>query len=114
MMPATIDKPASPYRLAITIVSALIGGPLALIVWFWLSGSQRARYWQSNWIRAGIAVIVIGALPLLLTILAADLHLLADPNPNPVGFGVLFFFAVLLGSVVVIAGIVRTERSSDD
>ena len=63
-------------------------------------------------VSAGIGVIAIGALPLLLTILAADLHLLADPNPNPVGFGVLFFFSVLLGSALVIAGIVRTERDN--
>ena len=111
-MPFVTDTPPSPYRLPITIVSALIGGPLALIVWLWLSGSQRALYWQSNWIRTGIGVIVIGALPLLLTILAADLHMLADPHPNPVGFGVLFFFSVLLGSALVIAGIVRTERDS--
>ena len=109
-MPFVTDTPPSPYRLPITIVSALIGGPLALIVWFWLSGSQRALYWQSNWIRAGIGVIVIGALPLLLVILAAKLHLLADPDPNPVGAGVLFFFSVLLGSAIALAGIVRCER----
>ena len=45
--------------LVITIVSALIGGPLALLVWFWLSGSQRTLYWQSNWIRAGIGIIIV-------------------------------------------------------
>ena len=106
--------PPSLYRIPITIVSAIFGGPLALIVWFWLSGSQRTRYWLSNWVRSGIAVMVVGALPLLLTILAANVHLLADPNPNPVGFGVLFFFSVILGSIVVLAGIVRSERENND
>ncbi len=113
-MSSITETPPSPYRLPITIVSALIGGPLALIVWFWLSGSQRVRYWRSNWIRAGLVVIAIGALPLLLVILAAKVHLLADPNPNPVGLGVLFFFSVIIGSILMLAGIVRTERESDD
>ena len=113
-MPAATDHPPSQYRVPLTILSAIIGGPLALIVWFWMSGSQRAGYWRSNWVRAGVAMIVGGALPLLLTILAAKVHLLADPNPNPVGFGVLFLVSVILGSIVVLAGIVRSEREIND
>jgi hypothetical protein len=112
-MRSTAEIPPSPYRLPITILSAILGGPLALVVWIWLSGSQRVSYFQSNWLRAGVAVIAVGSLPLMLTILATDLHLLTDPNPNPVGFGVLFFLSVLLGSVLVLAGMVRTDRQDD-
>ena len=102
--------PPSPYRLAATVTAAVIGGPLALIVWFCLSGGRRTHYWRSPWVRAGLATMLAGALPLLLTILAASLHLLADPNPNPLGFGLLFVFSAVLGSALVVVGIVVNER----
>jgi hypothetical protein len=66
-------------------------------------------YLQSYWIRVGIGLIVIGSAPLLLIILAAAIGLWPDPNPNPVGPGVLFFLTFWPAVLCIIVGIVRVR-----
>ena len=83
--------------------------PLAVVAWILLSGDQRKIYWQSWCIKGGLAIAVIGSLPLLLVIIAAKLGLWPDPNPNPIGFGLLFVFSVVLGSLVALFGVLRTH-----
>ena len=62
---------------------------------------------------AGVAMLVLGTGPLLLTILFAYLGWTSDPNPNPVGFGILAMctFFPSLGLIVVGGVIVAVKRA---
>ena len=107
-------RPPSPWRLPVTLLLGLsvTGLPLAIVAWILLSGSQRALYWQSRWVKGGLAIAVIGSLPLLLVGVAAELGLWPDPNPNPIGFGLLFVFSTLAGSLAALVGVFVTNSSS--
>jgi hypothetical protein len=63
----------------------------------------------------GIGLLVLGTGPLLAIILAASLGLLSDPNPNPVGPGLLAFFtfwpAVILTVWGLVTSLVRYRRA---
>lgn len=61
----------------------------------------------------GIAIIVLGSGPLLAIILFAKLGLTDDPNPNPIGPGMLAFLTFWPGVVVTIIGAVRGRRKMD-
>lgn len=62
----------------------------------------------------GLGLLVIGSGPLFLTILLAALGLLDDPNPNPVGFGMLaaftFWPALLIMLVSYGRAVMRRDR----
>ena len=105
-------SPASPLRLPVTVLLALLAPPLALAAWILLSGSARSDYFRSRWIRAGVVVLALGTLPLLAVVVAAGLGLTRDPNPNPVGLGVLFFFSGVVACVLIFIGIVRVALKS--
>ena len=49
-------------------------------------------YLGSRWVKFGIILFSIDAAPLMLIIVAAAVGLWPDPNRNPVGPGLLFFF----------------------
>ena len=83
--------------------------PFAIVAWVLLSGEQRKAYWQSWAVKGGLAIAVAGSLPLLFVGIAATLGLWPDPNPNPVGFGLLFVFSVGLGSLAALSGILWTH-----
>jgi hypothetical protein len=51
------------------------------------------RTWPTS-LLLGIGLLLVGAAPLLFVIIAADLGLTSDPNPNPIGPGLLFFATV--------------------
>lgn len=57
-------------------------------------------------LKAGLAVIVVGCSPLLLFLLAHQLGLVKDPNPNPIGLGLLFFVSLPIGLVTTTIGAV--------
>lgn len=103
--------PPSPLRFPITLVLALLAPPLALVAWILLSGGERQLYLRSPWIRVGLIVFIAGALPLLAVAGAAAVGLWPDPNPNPVGFGLLFFAAGILACVLALIGIVRVAMA---
>jgi hypothetical protein len=46
----------------------------------------------NRWIKIGLALVVVGWGPLLAIVTVAAVGLWPDPNPNPVGPGLLFFF----------------------
>jgi hypothetical protein len=48
------------------------------------------RTWPKS-LLLGAGLLVVGATPLLVVIVAAELGLTRDPNPNPIGPGLLFF-----------------------
>src|SRR5690606_29638627 len=65
----------------------------------------------------GFWMLLLGTGPLLLIIAAAKLGLLSDPNPNPIGAGLLTFFtfwpAVIclgIGTIQVMSGWEPTPR----
>jgi hypothetical protein len=46
---------------------------------------------KNKWGKIGAALVVLGWGPLLTVILLDAVGLWPDPNPNPIGFGLLFF-----------------------
>ena len=105
----TEQQPPSPWRLPVVLLLGIMVAPLAIVAWILLSGDQRKMYWQSWCIKGGLAIAVIGSLPLLFVGIAAELGLWPDPNPNPIGFGLLFVFSVVLGSLVALVGVLWTH-----
>ena len=65
---------------------------------------------MSRFFWSGLVLLCIGTGPLLIVILAAQFGLTRDPNPNPVGFGILAFFTFWPSVLLMVIGIVRTLR----
>jgi hypothetical protein len=55
----------------------------------------------------GVALLLLGSGPLLMIVAASSFDLLSDPNPNPIGPGLLFFFTFWPGVVLTILGLAR-------
>jgi hypothetical protein len=102
---ADFESP-SPFRVPVALLLGIALPPLGLVVWIGLSGSQRRDYLRSNWVRAGLSIIVASAAPLLLVAAAAALGLWPDPDPNPVGLGLLLLAGSALGTVLSGVGLV--------
>lgn len=107
---ATPYIPPSTLRWPITLLLACFFPPFGLFAWILLSGSDRRVYFRSPWIRGGIALICLGVLPLLIMVLLSWLGLLQDPNPNPIGFGLLFVTMGFIGCLTILIGIIRHSR----
>ena len=58
----------------------------------------------------GLVFLGIGTGPLLIIILAAQFGFTRDPNPNPIGFGILAGFTFWPSLALTVIGIVRTVR----
>jgi hypothetical protein len=56
----------------------------------------------------GLAVLVVGVGPLLSIIVAAKMGWTSDPNPNPVGPGILAYLTLWPGLGLTVAGIIIT------
>ena len=67
-------------------------------------------YLQSGWVRAGLGLLSVGASPLLFIIVAAAVGLWPDPNPNPIGPGILFFFTFWPAVICIVIGVVRVRN----
>ena len=65
----------------------------------------------------GLVLLVLGAGPLLLIVVAAEVGLTSDPNPNPIGPGLLAFVtfwpAVLLIVWGLIASVLRYRKTTN-
>lgn len=55
----------------------------------------------------GLAILVVGGAPLFVFMVADMLGFVADPNPNPIGLGLLFFVSFWIGVGVMAIGVVR-------
>jgi hypothetical protein len=66
-------------------------------------------YLSSRLVRWGLALLVVGSGPLLFIILAAELGLWPDPNPNPIGPGLLFFFTVWPALALIFVGALQVR-----
>jgi hypothetical protein len=56
----------------------------------------------------GLILFVVGSGPLLVVILLAKLGVTGDPNPNPIGFGILAGLTIWPSLGLIIAGIVQS------
>jgi hypothetical protein len=67
-------------------------------------------YLRSRWVQAGLGLLIVGSGPLLGIILAAELGLWPDPNPNPIGPGLLFFFTFWPAVLLLVVGVIHVGR----
>jgi hypothetical protein len=66
-------------------------------------------YLQSLWVKVGIGLLVVGGGPLVFIIADATLGLWPDPNPNPIGPGLLFFFTFWPAVICIVVGVIRVR-----
>jgi hypothetical protein len=71
-----------------------------------MDSSQRFKFNRLFWI--GLALFVLGTGPLLAIIIAAELGLLRDPNPNPIGPGLLAGITFWPAAVLIVWGLVAS------
>ena len=71
---------------------------------------QRFKLTRVFWI--GLALLVLGTGPLLLIVIAAELGLTSDPNPNPIGPGLLAFFTFWPAVILIVWGLVASVLRS--
>ena len=67
------------------------------------------EYLRSVWIRVGLVLLVVGATPLLFIIATAAVGLWPDPNPNPVGPGLLFALTFWPAIICIVVGVIRVR-----
>ncbi len=65
------------------------------------------RYRDSRVVQVGVAGLVFGSGPLLLAVVIS--HLKGDPNPNPVGPGILCGFTFTPSLVCLVIGLIKVS-----
>lgn len=69
-----------------------------------------SQYLKSTWVKVGgLGLLLVGATPSLIIVAAADLGLLRDPNPNPVGPGMLFGLTLWPAIICIVVGVIRVR-----
>jgi hypothetical protein len=58
----------------------------------------------------GLGLLLAGTGPLFTLVVAADLGLTRDPNPNPIGFGMLAGLTFWPAVILIIAGLFKAAR----
>ena len=74
--------------------------------WTVMDSPRRFKLAGLFWI--GLALLVLGTGPLLLIVVAAELGLTSDPNPNPIGPGLLAFFTFWPAVILIVWGLVAS------
>jgi hypothetical protein len=69
-------------------------------------------YLRSNWVRVGLALLLVGTGPLLFIIGGAAAGHWPDPNPKPVGPGLLCALTFWPALICLVVGVVRVRRGS--
>jgi uncharacterized membrane protein len=93
--------------LLIAIACVFLAPPLMPFVWATLAPA-RATYWRARLLQIAVAILVLAALPLLAVIVASALGLTRDPNPNPIGPGLIFTAGVLVSAALALVSVVKT------
>ena len=70
------------------------------------------RYLDSRLVRVGLGLLVFGSGPLLVIVAAATIGLLSDPNPNPIGPGILAFLTFWPGVICLLIGLARVRSGN--
>lgn len=68
------------------------------------------KYLSNIWVKVGLALVVFGWGPLLATVLLAAIGLWPDPNPNPIGPGLLFFVTSWPAIICLVIGMNQVRR----
>lgn len=68
------------------------------------------EYLTNRWFKLGFWLAVIGWSPLWLIVLLAAIGLWPDPNPNPVGPGLLFFLSFWPAVIGMGVGVWQVRR----
>lgn len=71
-----------------------------------------SAYLANTWIRIGLALVIFGWGPLLAIIVLAGIGLWPDPNPNPIGPGLLFFVTAWPAIICLVIGVIRVRRDT--
>jgi hypothetical protein len=71
------------------------------------------RYFKNRMFKIGVWLLVIGSGPLLAIIVLAALGLWPDPNPNPIGPGLLCFFTFWPAVICLAIGAVQVWRAGN-
>ena len=71
-------------------------------------------YLSSTLVKIGVAALLLGSGPLLFIILAAAIGLWPDPNPNPVGPGILAGLTFWPSLICIVVGAVRVRSRRRD
>jgi hypothetical protein len=66
-------------------------------------------YWANRLFRIGAFLALIGWTPLLGIVLLAEIGVWPDPNPNPVGPGILFFVTFWPAVILLVIGALQVR-----
>lgn len=72
-----------------------------------------ARYLKNRLFKIGFWMFVLGCGPLLCIILLASIGLWPDPNPNPIGPGLLAFLTFWPSLICMAIGVVQIRRGQE-
>lgn len=70
--------------------------------------SPAPKFRLSRTFYTGLILLIMGTGPLLTVILLAWLGVTKDPNPNPVGFGILTFLTFWPSVILMIFGVAQS------
>jgi hypothetical protein len=70
------------------------------------------EYLSNRLIQIGLGLVFFGWGPLLAIIVLAAIGLWPDPNPNPIGPGLLFFFTSWPAIICLVIGLVQVRRNA--
>ncbi len=65
---------------------------------------------RNRWLQVGLGLVVVGWGPLWAIVVLASLGLWPDPNPNPIGPGLLFFVTFFPAIACLIVGAWQAMR----
>ena len=68
------------------------------------------EYLANRWFKIGFWLAAIGWSPLWAIVLLAAVGLWPDPNPNPIGPGLLFFITFWPAVLCLGVGVIQTRR----
>jgi hypothetical protein len=69
------------------------------------------RYRDSRLFVWGMGLLVLGSGPLLAIIAAASMGLTKDPNPNPIGPGLLAALTFWPSIIMIVVGAIKVSRA---
>ena len=68
------------------------------------------RFLSNRWFQARLGLVIVGWIPLCGIVLLWALGLWPDPDPNPIGPGLLFFFPAWAAIFCLVIGIAQARR----
>jgi hypothetical protein len=73
-------------------------------------GAEMREYFGNVWIKIGLVLVLFGWTPLWLIVVLAAVGAWPDPNPNPIGPGLLFFFTSWPAIICLAIGAFQVRR----